>query len=72
MVNRVERRLFKTIGVDEVRQALDCEVAASLSSEGATLRSAQDQGLLLGDVASRSKFAGEIRVLADLLIAGGR
>ena len=72
LVNRVERRLFKTIGVDEVRQALDCDVAASLSSEGATLRSAQDQGLLLGDVASRSKFAGEIRALADLLIAGGR
>ena len=71
VVNRAERRLFKTIGVDEVSQALDCAVAASLSSEGATLRSAQDQGLLVTDVASRSKFAGEIRALADLLTAGG-
>lgn len=71
VVNRAERRLFKTIGVDEVSQALDCAVAASLSSEGATLRSAQDQGLLVTDVASRSKFAGEIRGLADLLTAGG-
>ena len=71
VVNRAERRLFRTIGVEEVSEALGCEVAASLSSEGGTLRSAQDQGLLMGDVASRSKFSGEIRGLAELLLAGG-
>ncbi len=71
VVNRAERRLFRTIGVEEVSEALGCEVAASLSSEGGTLRSAQDQGLLMGDVASRSKFAGEIRGLAELLLSGG-
>lgn len=64
VVNRVERRLFKTIGVDEVKEALDCEVAASLATEGPALRSAQDQGLLITEVTGKSKFFGDIRALA--------
>ena len=64
VVNRVERRLFKTIGVDEVKEALNCEVIASLATEGPALRSAQDQGLLITEVAGRSKFFNDIRELA--------
>ncbi len=71
VANRMERRLFKTIGVDEVGNALDCEVIATLSSEGATLRSAQDQGVLISDIAGKSRFANEIRDLAGLLTADG-
>jgi pilus assembly protein CpaE len=67
IANRMERRLFKTIGVDEVTEALDCEVIATLSADPATLREAQDQGLLVTDVAHRNKFASEIRALAGLL-----
>lgn len=67
IANRMERRLFKTIGVDEVSEALDCDVIATLSADAATLRSAQDQGVLVTDVASKNKFASEIRKLAGLL-----
>ena len=67
VVNRVERRLFRTIGVNEVGDALQCNVVASLTFEGPTLRSAQDQGVLISGVASKSKFAGDIRSLAQLL-----
>lgn len=67
LVNRVERKLFRAIGVDEVGDTLDCRVAASLTMEGATLRSAQDQGLLISGVVNKSKFASDIRSLADVL-----
>jgi len=66
VVNRVERRLFKTIGVDEVGDALGCHVLASLALEH-DLRSAQDQGLLITSVTSRSRFASDIRTLAAKL-----
>jgi hypothetical protein len=35
--------------------------------EGATLRLAQDQGLLISGVANKSKFASDIRSLAGTL-----
>ena len=68
IVNRVERRLFKTIGVDDVREALKCEVLTSLTAEGAVMSSAQDQGLLISEINHRSKFAADIRRLASLLL----
>jgi pilus assembly protein CpaE len=67
VVNRIERRLFRTIGVGEVSEALNCPVTTSLTMEGATLRSAQDQGLLISSVVNKSKFASDIRSLADAL-----
>jgi pilus assembly protein CpaE len=72
VVNRVERRLFRTIGVDEASDALGCEIAASLAMEGNDLRSAQDQGLLISAVAGRSRFANDVRSLAEALALGGR
>lgn len=69
LINRVERRLFRTIGVDEVKEALGCQIAASLAAEGPMLRSAQDQGLLVTDVAGKSRFFGDIKALA-LSLAG--
>ena len=68
-VNRVERKLFKTIGVEEAHQALGCEVVASLSDEGPALGSAQDEGLLITDVNRRSRFGADIAALADKLLA---
>lgn len=70
VVNRVERRLFRTIGVDEVRDALGCEVVAMLTDEGAALSAAQDEGLLITEVNLRSKFGKDVQALArDLLAA---
>lgn len=68
VVNRVERRLFKTIGVEEVRDALGCEVLATLSEEGPELGAAQDQGLLITEVNRKSKFGRDIETLANLLL----
>lgn len=67
VVNRVQRRLFKTISADEAGEALKCDIVATLASEGAALSSAQDEGLLITDVTHRSKFAADIGSLAQLL-----
>ena len=53
--------------VDDIAQALRCEVVATLSDEGSAMRSAQDQGVLLGDLAGKNGFSKGIKGLAHLL-----
>lgn len=72
IANRMERRFFKTIGVDDIHQALRCEVVAALSDEGSAMRAAQDQGVLLGDVGGKGSFTKGIQALAELIAAKGR
>ena len=72
VANRMERRFFKTIGVDDITQALRCEVVATLSDEGSAMRSAQDQGVLLGDVAGKNGFSKGIMALARTLNGEGK
>jgi pilus assembly protein CpaE len=67
VINRVERKLFKPVGVSEVREALNCEVKATLAAEGPDIASAQDQGLLVTEVSPRSRFGANVRALAGLL-----
>ena len=69
VVNRVEKRLFRTIGVEEVEDALDIQVISALPDEKSNLRSAQDQGVLIGDHVGSSKYEKAIASLADQLIA---
>ena len=72
VVNRVERRLFKTIGVEEVHQALGCDVVATLADEGHDLSSAQDEGLLITETRHKSRFGQDIAALASQLAATER
>ncbi|WP_338468481.1 P-loop NTPase [Novosphingobium sp. ZN18A2] len=71
VVNRLERRLFKAIGVEEAEEALNHHVLAGLANEGAAIRGAQDQGLLIEEIESRSRFARDIRALAAQLCGQG-
>lgn len=70
VINRVERKLFKPIGVSEVRDALGCEIRGTLAAEGSAIASAQDQGLLVTEVNPRSRFGEGIRALAQALTRG--
>jgi pilus assembly protein CpaE len=70
VVNRLERKLFRTVSAGEVGEVLGCAVVASLSSEGATLRGAQDQGVLLAESAGKTRFGSEIETLAKQIVAG--
>jgi pilus assembly protein CpaE len=72
VANRMERRFFKTIGVDDIFQALRCEVVATLNDEGSAMRSAQDQGALLSDIAGKNGFSKGIKGLARMLSGEGK
>ena len=69
VVNRVEKRLFKSIGIGDVEHALGRSVTATVASEPHALTAAQDQGLLIGSTKSKSAFSSDIRRLAELVLA---
>lgn len=70
VVNRLERRLFKTIGLDDVAETLHRPALASLALDEPSVSAAQDQGRLVTAVHRRSRFATDIVKLADALLAG--
>jgi len=69
LVNRVEHKLFRSIGIAEVREVLGKEIRAELSDEEDAMKSAQDEGLLIGDLRSHARFVNEIGKLAQSLLA---
>lgn len=69
VANRVERRLFRSIGTSDVEKALGFPVAATIHAEADAVASAQDQGLLVEQVLRKSKFSNEVGELADQLMA---
>lgn len=70
IVNRTERRLFRTVGTDDIAEALRAEVITSLGDEGGALRAAQDEGVLLSDSVGRSAYVRAVGDLASRLAAG--
>ena len=69
VVNRVERKLFKAIGADDVAETLKRPVMATVTLEPAVLGTAQDQGLLAGQANRRSRFAADLRGLGEAVAA---
>jgi pilus assembly protein CpaE len=69
VVNRAERKLFGSISLADVEQALGRDVFASLHLDAQNLAIAQDQGKLVGEVRSKSSYATDVARLADALRA---
>ena len=67
VVNRVERRLFKNISLNDVSGTLRRDVVARLHDEGSKISTAQDQGLLVSELDRKSKYALDVAKLADIL-----
>lgn len=67
IVNRVERRLFSTISLSDVAHALNHDVLCGLQLDLQNIGLAQDQGLLVGDVRSKSPYAADIRKLTGMI-----
>lgn len=70
VVNRVERRLFRTIDLSDVSNTLGHSVLASVALEEPLVTTAQDQGQLVGDVRRKSRFAADIARIGELLRDG--
>jgi len=69
VVNRVEKRLFKSIDLGDVDETLGREVLGSLPLDEKELRSAQTQGVLVHDLNRRNKFSVDLIKLAALVEA---
>jgi pilus assembly protein CpaE len=63
VVNRVEKRLFRTIGVEDVSTTLGHSVLGSVALDAPLVSTAQDQGELVGNLQRKSKFARDIAEL---------
>ncbi|WP_157812533.1 AAA family ATPase [Novosphingobium kunmingense] len=67
VVNRTERRLFKTIDIGDATATLGRPVLGSVSLEDPLVHTAQDQGLMVHHINRKSRFQHDIRVLAETL-----
>ena len=67
VVNRIERRLFSTISLADVAQALGVDVTAGLALDAQNIPVAQDQGVLVDRVRSKSRYAQDVAELAQVL-----
>ncbi len=64
VANRVEKRLFRTIGVREAADTLHYPVMATISSDYPVVQSAHDQGVLVSNIARRNRVAVDLAALA--------
>ena len=69
VVNRVEKKLFRTIGLDDVAKTLKQDVLMGMTNEPELLSTAQDQGQFARQIQRKSKFAKDVATLADLVAA---
>lgn len=70
VVNRVEKRLFRTINLGDVADTLHHPALASVSLDDPVVHSAQDQGRLVQALHRRSAFGSDIARLAQALLDG--
>jgi len=71
LINSYEKRMLQSINVSEVQTALGRPVRATFSLDKGSLREAQDQGLLLQQVARKARFSQDIAAFAEDLCADG-
>lgn len=64
VANRVEKRLFRTINVQDAADALRHPIFAKIDSDYAVVQSAHDQGILVGNIARKNRVATDLAALA--------
>lgn len=69
VVNRAEKRLFKTIDFADVSTTLSQPVLGSVALDAPAVSSAQNQGRLVGEIQRKSKFVTDVSKIAELLRA---
>ena len=65
VVNKVEKRLFRLISLDDVVKTLRLPVLGSVHLDAQLLAAAHDQGLLARQVRKKSQFMNDVVALAD-------
>jgi pilus assembly protein CpaE len=67
VVNRLEKRLFGSISLADVAEALNQDVLCGLRLEGQSIVDAQAQGLLFGQMKPKSNYVADIAKLAEIV-----
>jgi pilus assembly protein CpaE len=65
VANRIERKLFRSIGFKDAEAAIDHPIAMSITSEPGLVTSALNQGILLEQLAGKSRVARDLRAIVD-------
>lgn len=65
VVNKMERKLFKPIDASDIERTLDRKILATLPRDSGDLARAQDQGVLVHDVARKNAFWSSVVGLAS-------
>lgn len=69
LVNRVGKKLFQAISVNEVADTLGRPVSATVSRDKGDLQMAQDRSMLLSDANRKAAFVKDVDRLADEICA---
>lgn len=74
LVNRVEQRLFKTIGLEDAAKALGHPVDLWVHNDYALVNAANNQGIVVSELNRRSKVAKDFARIAETLpaLVGGK
>lgn len=65
VANRVQKRLFRTISLTDAEQALKHPVHYAIENDFPLLSTAQDQGVLIGDIKSKSKVSKDMLAVLE-------
>lgn len=67
IANRVEKRMFRTINLDDASHALGHPIEYSIHNDYPLVRAAHDQGVLINAIRARSKIGTDIAAMLPLL-----
>lgn len=70
VVNRVEKRLFRTIDLKDVAETLGHSVLGSIALDAPAVSTAQNQGMLVGEIHRKSRFVADVAAIGEQLRAG--
>ncbi|SCW85057.1 pilus assembly protein CpaE [Sphingobium faniae] len=69
VANRVEKRLFRAIGLEEAEKALDQPIEFSIANDFPLVNSALDQGVLIEDLKAKSRVCKDFQALVESCVA---
>jgi pilus assembly protein CpaE len=65
IANRVEKKFFRAIGLEDAAAALDHPVKLSIANDFPLVSSALDQGVLIQDIKARSRICKDVQDIVD-------
>lgn len=67
VMNRIDKKLFRSINLKDAERAIGREVAFTIANDYQTIGTALDQGVLVSEVNKRSRVAKDFSVIADAM-----